>query len=347
MNDPMCPTCFEVPATMLPDARVALLMRISQQALSNPRVREIARQLRSTLTDRLGRSPTQGEMVQWLADAGHLLTEYKPDPPGEEVFQSVEYTLGGGASRQKSPITGRAKGVGDCEDLAGMFVALALALGIPARVQWWSQPGAPLNHVAAQAKIGNEWVNVETTIPGAHVGETPYQALDRIGPDYRSRIFGLREAAGGVFAPAGGIEGVDATTTDLGAVDAMTEMGTVYILNMPSGGHVFIDSVEVPGDAGRLPPPGEVNPNPGAWYNGNTAGPPVHRSGGTGHTRTVQPSDRSTFVNIPVDTSNGATTCAARQSIVVDGEGPQPACGVQVPATAAQLRVRTCRPAAS
>ncbi len=131
----------------------------------------------------------------------HLLVEYVGDPPGEEVFQSVEYTLTNELGREVSPLTGRRKGTADCEDLSAAVVALGLALvalgltpGLTLRNRWWNQPGAVQNHVAGEACdptfVHEPCISVETTIPGALAGDDPYQALFRVGGDFRTRVFG-------------------------------------------------------------------------------------------------------------------------------------------------------------
>jgi transglutaminase-like putative cysteine protease len=91
---------------------------------------------------------------------------YVPDPPGE-WFQPVAYTLAHG---------------GDCEDLAALVVALARALGLPARVVWMEEdPRLPLNHVSAQIFARGVWLWAEATVPGARLGEEPHAAVARTG----------------------------------------------------------------------------------------------------------------------------------------------------------------------
>lgn len=189
-------------------------MRLARDGANDSRIQTIARGLYAMLAERLGRTPTREELVQWLMDAVHLLMDYAPDPPGLEVFQTVQWSIGGECGFSVSPITGNRKGCGDCEDLATLLVCLCLCLGITARVKWIEQKGSPLNHVAALVLFDDQrpddpraWRCTDATIPGARVGETPYEALDRVGPGFRSRVFGLSDAAGGVFAshsaPAG------------------------------------------------------------------------------------------------------------------------------------------------
>jgi len=191
---------------MLPLARLDLLMRLAAAGAADDRVKILGAGLTAMLGERLGRVPTPEELVQWLGDAVHLLVDYAPDPAGEEVLQTVLWTLGGEGGRTVSPITNAPKGGGDCEDLASLLVALCMVVGLRARVVWMEQPGSPLNHVSAQVCVdpsrGDDcWLWLDATLPGARLGENPYDALARLGPDFRSRVYGFEDTA--AFAPAG------------------------------------------------------------------------------------------------------------------------------------------------
>ncbi len=193
--------------TTPPAERERLLDLISSVGADNPNVRRMALGLYQRLTEKLGRTPSAAEVVQWLMDQIHSLVEYVPDPDGLEIFQSIEWTLGGGASTMTSPLTGHPAGIADCEDFAAAVVSLGTALarmglvpGLVLRNRWWNQPGAAQNHVAAEAchaafrtKFGERCVAVETTIPGARLSESPMQALARIGPHFARRILGSDE----------------------------------------------------------------------------------------------------------------------------------------------------------
>ena len=205
MDVPICAQCILIPPTTLPQVRVELLMRLAADGAADSRIQSLAAGLAAMLAERLGRTPTPAELVQWFADAVHLLMDYQPDPGGEEVFQTVQWSVGGGCGRHVSPITGATKGCGDCEDLAGLLVSFCMCAGIKARVVWMEQPGSPLNHVSAQVcldpSLPDYWQWIDATLPGARLGEFPYDALARLGPDYHSRIFGLEDAT--AFASAG------------------------------------------------------------------------------------------------------------------------------------------------
>lgn len=91
---------------------------------------------------------------------------YRSDPRGQEWFQHPVYTLFYG---------------GDCEDLAGLFMALGKAVGLETDVVWINQPGKPLNHVSAKVRVGDEWLWAEASVKGALLGEHPYAAIARLG----------------------------------------------------------------------------------------------------------------------------------------------------------------------
>lgn len=193
----LCRECYEIPPTMPPAERILRLNRESQRAAQDPSIQRLARALYTRLATRLGRAPTSTETLQELMDAIHLLVDYVPDPPGREIFQTVRSTLSNGLGRGISPLTGQLKGGDDCEGLAAAVVALGLVLGLNMGNHWYHQEGAALNHVAAEACDGGPWpthfgrcIPIETTIPGARPGETPYDVLRRIGPAHKERIFG-------------------------------------------------------------------------------------------------------------------------------------------------------------
>ncbi len=137
--------------------------------------------------------------LQALLDGLHRQVTYVPDcgDGSCEEVQRPDFTL---FERRQ----------GDCEDMSIAYASLARSLGYGARAVWLSQNG-PNNHVPAQycgpqqirhgdntaaavtsaavtppangldCAAPNEWVWVETTLPGALVGEHPYAAVRRLG----------------------------------------------------------------------------------------------------------------------------------------------------------------------
>lgn len=185
------PDQYVVPPTTPPADRETMLYARSLSASRNPSVRLLASGLRKRLADRLGRAPSHLELVQAVTDDTHQLVVYLPDPAGVEVFNSVEWTLGSGLGRTVSSLTGAPMGAGDCEDFAAAASGLGIAVGLDMRPKWWNQPGQVQNHVASEWRDAGAIISVETTVPGAIVGETPQQAVDRIGPLAVSRILGV------------------------------------------------------------------------------------------------------------------------------------------------------------
>jgi transglutaminase-like putative cysteine protease len=70
------------------------------------------------------------------------------------------------------PVDAWRRGVDDCDAKARLFVALATALGVRARLApLWS--GELLSHVYAEVDLGGAWVPVELTLARAMIGEFP------------------------------------------------------------------------------------------------------------------------------------------------------------------------------
>ncbi|MFO0562420.1 MAG: transglutaminase domain-containing protein [Polyangiales bacterium] len=141
-----------------PAKRVALLDALATDAMRMPAVQQLAGLVPRAAGDR-ARAETLLALV-------HKLT-YRADPPGEEVFQTADETIARG---------------GDCEDLATLFVALARLAGLRARVVWLNQQihGSALNHVFAQVFVDGRWLDAESSIAGAQLGEAPGAAARRL-----------------------------------------------------------------------------------------------------------------------------------------------------------------------
>lgn len=194
-----CERCIRIDPTVQPVDRLRILNGYCDFAVRLPFFQEIAYRILAEQKAELGRDPSASELLQRLMESVHDMVTYLPDPDGEEVFQPVLSVVTNGMGKGTSRITGLHRGGDDCEGLATVFVTLARILGFRASNVWWNQPGASLNHVAAQVCDGGEFptefgsprcIPIETTIPGALPGETPYDAIRRIGPEYRNRIFG-------------------------------------------------------------------------------------------------------------------------------------------------------------
>ena len=194
-----CKECVRIDPTVQPVDRLRILNGYCDYAVTLPFFQETARRIYDEFTDELGREPSATEMLQRLMESTHDLVDYLPDPEGEEIFQPVLSCVFNLMGRHTSRLTGMRRGGDDCEGLATVFVTLARLLGFRASNVWWEQEGAKLNHVAAQVCDGGAWptnfgsprcIPIETTIPGALPNETPYEAIARIGPAYRERVYG-------------------------------------------------------------------------------------------------------------------------------------------------------------
>jgi transglutaminase-like putative cysteine protease len=141
-----------------PPARIALLDALATDAMKRPLVQQFA-----AMVTRAGTERSRAQRVLSLV---HKLP-YRPDPAGDEVFQDAHETIAHG---------------GDCEDLATLFVALARLVGLRAKIVWLNQQihGAALNHVFAQVFVDGRWLDVESSIAGAQLGEAPSAAASRL-----------------------------------------------------------------------------------------------------------------------------------------------------------------------
>lgn len=153
-------------------------MELAREGAKLPEVRALASQLAR------GRAGAQSYCARALAYVQAL--PYVPDPAGQEWFSPVAYAMRHG---------------GDCDDKVPVLIALALAAGIDGRPEWLSQPGQPQNHVTALLRCGHGWQWAETILPGARLGEHPYQALARLGGRGRELDAHARRTA--PVAPAG------------------------------------------------------------------------------------------------------------------------------------------------
>ena len=182
------PASFIVPNTTSVPHRLVMLEDLVELGSKDPRVVDLAnRALRNNPADPLSE----------LLNALHQLVEFTPDCGDGtcEQFQRAEHTLFD-------------RGKGDCDDMAVAYSAMARAIRFASRVVWIDQPDKPNNHVASQAcapirpasaiqqnyaamvhsnpssptcGASHGWTWIETTLPGAMVGEHPYTAAKRLG----------------------------------------------------------------------------------------------------------------------------------------------------------------------
>ena len=199
--------------TTTPVERERILSALADEGAQDPAVQAIARWLVKRAEEDKGRELGDAEKLQALLDGLHALAVYHDDCCDVEVFNRVRWTLTPREGNPVSILTGQPQGQGDCDCLASAFAGLARAAGLSATPKWVDQPGRAMNHVAvvscgawaakfpstaaAGAEIpppaGCAWV--ETTVPGAIVGEDPYTAVRRHG--MAERVYG----AAGVAVP--------------------------------------------------------------------------------------------------------------------------------------------------
>jgi transglutaminase-like putative cysteine protease len=156
------------------EGRLRELEQLAWRARGAPPVRAFAARAQRAAAHAAvarGRAPTTADAARELLAATQRLP-FRPDPPGPdgdagEWMQPVVYTLRYG---------------GDCEDLATALVVVAREIRIPAQDVWITQRRRALNHVTAVLWVDGAWRWADPSIPGARLGESPYQALERLGP---------------------------------------------------------------------------------------------------------------------------------------------------------------------
>ena len=184
------------PATP-PALREAMLSVLADEGVAA--VRPIAERVRAEAwREAPGESPWNfsWRLAQRLLEAVHDLVEYQPDPVVDlyDFFARVPETLRPRRGTPRSRLTGRTQGLGDCEDMSTVTVALLRAVGLRARPVWIDQPGAFQNHVAVEVFLPSTTypsgapVWAESTIEGARVGEHPVTVVERLG--HGARVFG-------------------------------------------------------------------------------------------------------------------------------------------------------------
>ena len=162
--------------------REELLNALADEGCEAVTIRKLSRHAVTQTALKLGRAPTDLELAQAMLNLVHDLVQYGEDSSEREQYTRAVVSLMPVEGMAVSPVTGKPKGRGDCDDMAILFSALARCAGLHADVIWVDQPGAPFNHVAAVACTGDAkrcyWV--ETTLPGAKVGETTAEAIQRL-----------------------------------------------------------------------------------------------------------------------------------------------------------------------
>lgn len=177
MTAPLQATAPQAPPWRVPDHaspawRTETLQRMAEAAAHTTPVRRTVAAAAQELAQRrfAGSDPPLRQLARvllWFVQG----LPYVDDTSGEEWFQGVLYTLQHG---------------GDCEDLSALLVALALAAGIPARVEWLDlqgSQGATMNHVAVRLGPHGEWA--ETIVPGAQLGVHPLDAARQAPQRFR------------------------------------------------------------------------------------------------------------------------------------------------------------------
>ena len=170
--DPTTPVCD----------RVNGMNAAADAAASDPAVRAAAQRVRDRVALLLPTAPVPGASERLLALEALRLVHglpYVAEKSGLDCYQPPGYTLAHG---------------GECKALSTLYVALARLLGLRAEVLWIDQEGAPLNHVVAVVFVAGQPTWAECSVSGAMLGESPYEAIERLGAHH---------VVGGQKRPAG------------------------------------------------------------------------------------------------------------------------------------------------
>lgn len=137
--------------------RLALLAKVVRAEQGDPTVRRFAR--RACDHTRNARECAQALLwaVQWRPYA-------LPVRPGEWIQTDLADVVDAG---------------GDCKALSQLLCAAAASLGIPWQLTWLSYPGR--EHVSAQLGLEGAWRWADGSVRGARLGESPDEAIERIG----------------------------------------------------------------------------------------------------------------------------------------------------------------------
>ena len=123
---------------------LVLMRSIVRKAKSDPLVITTARSITRMVPQKNWRGEVEA-LFRFVRDR----IRYVMDPNDVEALSTPERLLSIGA--------------GDCDDKATLLAALLEAIGHPSRfVAVWFEPGS-LTHVYVEAKIGQDWIPLETT----------------------------------------------------------------------------------------------------------------------------------------------------------------------------------------
>ncbi len=138
------------------DATVKEIARLVNYDLQRPQLRLLATRV---LNHAHIRSKDHLEEAKRLYRFVVQRVRYQKDPVGLETVQSPTATLSIGA--------------GDCDDLSGLLAALAMAVGIPARLRVIGHSEDDLVHIFPELLIGRRWYSADATEPGRGFGWRP------------------------------------------------------------------------------------------------------------------------------------------------------------------------------
>lgn len=145
---------------------IADTLRFMNQAVDQYKTHPQIRELALSLTRGLAQKDYAGETKR-LFDYVQKRIRYVRDINGVETLQTPPKTLEYGA--------------GDCDDKAMLLATLLQSLGHDTRFKAMGMRPGSLSHVSVETKLGDRWVNLETTEPVALGWAPPYIAEQMYG----------------------------------------------------------------------------------------------------------------------------------------------------------------------
>jgi hypothetical protein len=180
LPSPLPPGPWRVPAGLTACQRTRGLVAISDAGTRDGVLRSVVARLCVEADDALAAAGVDDPTERTKLRAAKVLAYvqacgYRTDPPGQNWWHPVLYTLAHG---------------GTCEALSAATRAGMLLAGVRAQFVWIDQPDARLNHASVQVWYGGEWQWADASVPAA-LGENPYVAVAARGLATGARADGL------------------------------------------------------------------------------------------------------------------------------------------------------------
>lgn len=160
------PGPWTVPPNVTPRERFAAIVALATREARTPFVLDLAARIAAAVDRGRGEGPARDFDRAAAALAVVQNAPTIPDPAGVDLYKPVAAALTEGE---------------DCDGKALALCALLLALGVRPELMLLPQDDCPEDHLYVAAWIGGERLDMEPTINGARLGESPRDAAMRLG----------------------------------------------------------------------------------------------------------------------------------------------------------------------